>query len=175
MCLRLPALCAYARAHICMHFVLFVALQYTVVIVIICVLYWYLTGFIVFNMNYLGCIVLHCELPSDIWHLPQYSKSPQKCGQWLCATHLRSWLCKDLYCVKLPKVVVLDCEDSLCGPNSYSLLPFNLCRCSTWAVSLASTSLMTSVCIQTQLLWRSMPSSTSPSLWLLLCAQYSEC
>ena len=41
----------------------------------------------------------------------------------------------------------------------------NLPRCSTWAASLASTSLTTSVCIQTQLLWRSMPSSTSHSSW----------
>ena len=37
--------------------------------------------------------------------------------------------------------------------------------CSTWAVFLVSTSLMTSVCIQMQLLWRSMPSSTSRSSW----------
>ena len=37
--------------------------------------------------------------------------------------------------------------------------------CSTWAVSLVSTSLTTSVCIQMQLLRRSMPSSTSHSSW----------
>ena len=42
---------------------------------------------------------------------------------------------------------------------------FTIHRCSTWAVSLASTSLTTSVCIQMQLLWRSMPSSTYHSYW----------